>query len=140
MPSVWQTMLLFPPINHFSTVCQGRPLVTSAGTPNPVRQVRDIHADFDNDEEFLNIDTIQNAKQTAGTNATIMMLNGNNEQLAVSCKLDTGAEAIVMRALSMIRCVFRARCAHVKRSCVVLVTAWCSHLASLQLIVWTSFM
>ena len=84
-------------LNHFATVCQSRLLWKQSSAP--ARQVRNIQADYEDDEEFLNIATIQNDEQSISTKATIMMLNGSDEQQPIMCKLDTGAEANVMSCI-----------------------------------------
>ena len=81
-------------LNHFSSVCQSRLL--SKLTGNSVKQVRDIHTDIDDDEEVLYISTIQQAQHISSTTVKIMMLNDNDEQQPIMCKLDTGADANVM--------------------------------------------
>ena len=75
------------------TVSHSRLLSKQSSTP--ASQVRDIQAYYEDDEEFLNIATIQNDKQSTSTKATTMMLNGCDKEQPITCKLDTGAEANV---------------------------------------------
>ena len=80
--------------NHFSSVCKSR--LSSPSTS--MRQIRDIQADFEDeeDDEFLHISAIQQDGLSTKTKTQIMMLNVNDEQCPIMCKLDTGAEANVM--------------------------------------------
>ena len=65
-------------LNRFSSVCLSQLL--SNLTDNSVKQVRDIHNDFDDNEEDLRISTIQQAQLTSRSKVKIMILNVNDEQ------------------------------------------------------------